>query len=171
MEEEKKYRVAVTRHTARVRSKRQREGGVRVVLASMSASETSSVSSSESRLPLEVVNVGNDEEPMWALHSPLPFYSDGWVSGGGTGSVASGDEDGDEEGGSAGVGSDGDRHYEHRQTEASSVWVIVHNLDKWPSVTVVDDAGNVVVGDVVYVNKDTVRVVFSAEFSGRAYLN
>ena len=49
--------------------------------------------------------------------------------------------------------------------------MIVHNLDKWPSVTIVDDAGNVVVGDVFYINKDTVRVVFNAEFSGRAYLN
>ncbi|MCR5139474.1 MAG: hypothetical protein K6B45_04850 [Bacteroidaceae bacterium] len=121
----------------------------------------------DNRHRLEVINLGTAEMPEYVLHSTLPFYSDSWVAGGGTGV----DDGIEEEGDSPPDGVGGDRHYEHLQTEASSVWVIVHNLDKWPSVTIVDDAGNVVVGDVFYINKDTVRVVFNAEFSGRAYLN
>lgn len=57
------------------------------------------------------------------------------------------------------------------QSQASSQWTINHTLDKFPSVTVVDSAGNVVYGQVNYVNENTVTVDFGATFSGTAYLN
>lgn len=50
-------------------------------------------------------------------------------------------------------------------------WVIVHNLNRKPAVTIVDSANNVVVGDVTYVDDTTIVVTFSGEFSGRCYLN
>lgn len=65
----------------------------------------------------------------------------------------------------------GDKHYVHNQRIAADVWTIVHNLDKFPSVTVVDSGNNVVVGEIVYINNNTVQVSFSGEFSGSAYLN
>ena len=61
--------------------------------------------------------------------------------------------------------------YIHNQGEAASVWTIHHDLNAYPSVTVVDSAGSEVYGDVFYVNKTDITVTFSAPFSGKAYLN
>ena len=41
-----------------------------------------------------------------------------------------------------------DKTYRHPQIQASSSWIIVHNLDKYPSVTIVDSANNVVMGEI-----------------------
>lgn len=68
-------------------------------------------------------------------------------------------------------GSAGDKHYEHNQLAASSTWNIVHNLDKWPSVTVVDSSKREVVGEIEHLTTNTLTIRFSAPFSGRAYCN
>ena len=65
----------------------------------------------------------------------------------------------------------GDKHHMHRQDSASDTWIINHNLDKYPSVSVVDSAGNVVIGEVIYNNANQLTIKFTAAFSGRAYLN
>lgn len=64
-----------------------------------------------------------------------------------------------------------DKHFEHTQTSASANWAITHNLAKFPSVTVVDSAGNFVVGEVIHLNNNNLTVSFRASFSGKAYLN
>lgn len=64
-----------------------------------------------------------------------------------------------------------DKTYVHSQPNASAEWSVVHNLNKFPSVTVVDSAGSIVVGDVEYVNMNTVVIKFMAPFSGKAYFN
>ncbi len=61
--------------------------------------------------------------------------------------------------------------YIHYQTSPSNNWIINHNLTKYPSVTIVDSAGNVVIGDVKYIDNNTINVVFVGTFSGIAYLN
>ena len=61
--------------------------------------------------------------------------------------------------------------YIHEQALASSIWQIQHNLDRYPSVTVVDSAGDVVVCNVKYIDRNNVRLDFHAEFGGKAYLN
>jgi hypothetical protein len=58
----------------------------------------------------------------------------------------------------------------HEQLAPSSLWVINHNLNKYPSVTVTDSAGNVVVGDVKHVSLNTTEISFSAAFAGKAIL-
>jgi hypothetical protein len=65
----------------------------------------------------------------------------------------------------------GDLTYTHPQGAASDVWVINHNLNKRPSVTVQDSAFDAVDGDVVYNDANTLTITFSAAFSGVAYLN
>lgn len=65
----------------------------------------------------------------------------------------------------------GDKHYTHNQAVASIVWEVRHGLNKYPSVTVVDSAQNIVVGDVVYIDENNVRITFAASFSGKAYFN
>lgn len=63
-----------------------------------------------------------------------------------------------------------DVHYVYPFAPASSVNVI-HNLGKYPSVTVVDTAGDECVGDVNYVSGDELTVSFSNPFGGVLYLN
>lgn len=57
------------------------------------------------------------------------------------------------------------------RAKAAKVWVIKHDLDKMPSVVVKDSAGNTVVGESEYVDKNTVILSFSGAFSGKAFLN
>lgn len=61
--------------------------------------------------------------------------------------------------------------YSHYQPSVSNTWDIVHGLNKYPSVTIVDSGGNTVVGDVRYVSLNEVQVTFTSAFSGTAYLN
>lgn len=64
-----------------------------------------------------------------------------------------------------------DQTFVYEQRSAASTWMIEHNLDKYPSVTVVDSAGSVVVGDVKYLSRDSLLLTFRGGFSGMAYLN
>lgn len=62
------------------------------------------------------------------------------------------------------------QRYVHTQSVASSTWTVVHPLGGRPSVTVVDSAETVVIGEVGYNNDTTVVISFTTPFSGFAYL-
>lgn len=68
-------------------------------------------------------------------------------------------------------GLEGDKHYTHDQPTVSSVWTITHNLGKYCSVTAVDTAGTVWIGQVDYIGLNSLTVTFNASFSGSAYCN
>lgn len=59
----------------------------------------------------------------------------------------------------------------HDQIAASNLWIVNHTLAKFPSVSVVDTGGNLVMGDVEYVSNSQLKIRFAHEFSGKAYLN
>jgi hypothetical protein len=61
--------------------------------------------------------------------------------------------------------------YVHTQSSPASTWNIAHNLGRFPSVTVVDSAKSVITSDPQYLDNNNIRIVFSAPFSGYAYLN
>jgi hypothetical protein len=61
--------------------------------------------------------------------------------------------------------------YTHNQSVVSATWVINHNLGFNPNVSVIDSAGSDVEGDVTYDDVDNLTIVFSAPFSGSAYLS
>ena len=65
----------------------------------------------------------------------------------------------------------GDLSTSFEQSTAQAVWTIDHELGKYPSVTVVDSAGDTVEGAVSYPSLGRVIVRFSAAFAGTAYLN
>tara|TARA_R110002051_G_scaffold6521_2_gene31484 strand:- start:2302 stop:3003 length:702 start_codon:yes stop_codon:yes gene_type:complete len=67
--------------------------------------------------------------------------------------------------------SDVDKHLVFTQGVAASSWAITHNLEKFPSVTVVDSSGNVVIGSITHTNNNSLTVSFSSSFSGKAYIN
>ena len=66
---------------------------------------------------------------------------------------------------------DSDKHFTYRQSTASDVWVITHNLGKYPSITVVDSAGTVVVGEIILQTTEQAVIRFNSSFSGKAYCN
>ena len=59
----------------------------------------------------------------------------------------------------------------HTQAVAAAVWTITHNLNRHPSVTVIDSAGDLVFGDVHYVNTNQITVTHGGATGGVAYLN
>jgi len=63
--------------------------------------------------------------------------------------------------------------YIHKQQVSSDEWLIKHDLEKYPSVSIVDtdEPPRKVIGDVIYVNKNEVKLKFDTSFSGKAYLN
>jgi len=65
----------------------------------------------------------------------------------------------------------GDKNFVYTQLVASAVWNVVHNLDKFPSVSVVDDDQNQVFGSVVYNTVNDLTITFNGAFSGKAYIN
>ena len=56
------------------------------------------------------------------------------------------------------------------QASPLDVWVITHNLNVYPTVTVVDTDGNVIHCDVKYNSLNQVEVKFIMPFAGTAYL-
>ena len=67
--------------------------------------------------------------------------------------------------------------YTHTQVAPSAVWTIDHMLGRFPSVTMVNLAGQKGEGDVDYLINDPVRatntllLTFSEPISGKAFLN
>lgn len=48
---------------------------------------------------------------------------------------------------------------------------IPHNLNKFPSVTVVDSGGSHIVGDVQHINENSFTITFTASFQAKVYAN
>lgn len=65
----------------------------------------------------------------------------------------------------------GDKNFIFVQALPSTEWTIQHDLDKYPSVSVVDPNNNSIFGDVTYLSKSLLKVNFTALTSGVAYLN
>jgi hypothetical protein len=64
-----------------------------------------------------------------------------------------------------------DKNYVHEQGSPSATWTINHNLSKFPSVSIVDSAGTLIIAEVEYVSTSQVVITFDASTSGKAYLN
>lgn len=65
----------------------------------------------------------------------------------------------------------GGGNYTHTQAIASTTWTIAHNLNKHPSVTVIDSGGSYMITDITYTNTNTLVLTFLAAVGGIAYLN
>jgi hypothetical protein len=64
-----------------------------------------------------------------------------------------------------------DKEFIFNQPTPQVTWTINHNLNKFPSVSVVNTNNILMYGDTTYVDKDNIIITFSAGFSGKAYLN
>ncbi len=56
------------------------------------------------------------------------------------------------------------------QAVAATVWNINHNLNKKPSIKIVDSTDEVIEGEEVYVDENNIIVTFSALITGKVYL-
>jgi hypothetical protein len=61
--------------------------------------------------------------------------------------------------------------YVHNQDTSSNTWNISHNLDYYPNVEIVDSAGNVVIGDIQYIDLNNIIINFTDPFAGKAFLS
>lgn len=64
-----------------------------------------------------------------------------------------------------------DLNYVHYQDTPAEKWVIRHGLGKYPSITTVSSAGDVVYGNVTYVDANNAYVEFIGAFAGKAFIN
>jgi hypothetical protein len=64
----------------------------------------------------------------------------------------------------------GAQRFIHTQAAASDTWNVTHALGGRPSVMVVDSAGTVVIGEIRYNSNTSITILFTAPFSGFAYL-
>jgi len=62
------------------------------------------------------------------------------------------------------------RRFVYEQSTPSALWTINHSLGGRPSITIVDTAGTVVIGEVTYISNSQITVTFTAAFAGYAYL-
>jgi hypothetical protein len=69
------------------------------------------------------------------------------------------------------LSSGSDSNYVHNQSQPLDTWSITHNLNKYPSVTVIDSAGSKVEGTVTYISNEEIKIEFSSPFSGKVILN
>lgn len=64
-----------------------------------------------------------------------------------------------------------DKTYVFTQAVPATTWSINHNLEKFPSVSVVNSNNILINGEVTYIDNNNVELNFSAGFAGKAYLN
>jgi len=65
-----------------------------------------------------------------------------------------------------------DATFVHTQSSASTSWVVTHNLNRHPSVTLLLSASeDIVIGDVTYDSSNQLTVTLSGANTGKAYLN
>ena len=65
-----------------------------------------------------------------------------------------------------------DTTFIYTQAGASTEWSITHNLNRYPSVTLLLSASeDIVIGDVTYDNANELTVTLSGPNTGKAYLN
>ena len=66
---------------------------------------------------------------------------------------------------------EGDKNYVHNQPVASITWTVQHNLDKFPSCTMVLSTGQQGYGDVTFIDENNLTITFTGAESGKAYIN
>lgn len=64
-----------------------------------------------------------------------------------------------------------DKTFVFTQPSPATTWTINHGLNKFPSVSVVNNNNILMYGNTTYTDKNNLTINFSAGFSGKAYLN
>lgn len=65
----------------------------------------------------------------------------------------------------------GDKNFVFNQAVASATWTVQHNLNKFPSCTMVLSTGQQGYGDVTFIDENNLTITFAGAESGKAYIN
>ena len=65
----------------------------------------------------------------------------------------------------------GDKNFVFNQAVASATWTVQHNLNKFPSCTMVLSTGQQGYGDVTFIDENELTITFAGAESGKAYIN
>ena len=65
----------------------------------------------------------------------------------------------------------GDKTFVFTQGVPALVWTVQHDLNKFPSVSVVDTANTGVLSQIDYIDNNNITITNTAQFAGKAYLN
>ena len=76
-----------------------------------------------------------------------------------------------QQGGAQGVPGSAANSYTHTQTIAATVWTVAHNLNRKPSITVVNNLDQRIEPDVGYVDANVVQVTHGTEITGKVFCN
>lgn len=69
------------------------------------------------------------------------------------------------------VQSGGDKHYTHIQSLTDSIWTVDHNLNKYPSIEVVNSAHENIITNIEHINKNKFILYFNNPESGKVFCN
>ena len=61
--------------------------------------------------------------------------------------------------------------YEHLQMTPDAVWTVVHGLNGFPNITAIDSSNSEIVGDLAYIDSNTVQITFASATGGKAYVS
>lgn len=64
-----------------------------------------------------------------------------------------------------------DKNFVFTQNVPSALWVVTHNLNKYPAVSIVDSANTSVYSEIDYNSLNQVTLTFKSPFSGKAFFN
>lgn len=64
-----------------------------------------------------------------------------------------------------------DAHFVFSQEQNAEEWAVEHNMNKKPSVMIVDSGENVVFAEIEYLDLNNLIIRFNGGTSGKAYLN
>ena len=65
----------------------------------------------------------------------------------------------------------GDKNFVFTQAVAANPWTVQHNLNKFPSCTMVLSTGQQGYGDVTFIDENNLTITFASAESGKAYIN
>jgi len=64
-----------------------------------------------------------------------------------------------------------DKNFVFTQAVAANPWTVQHNLNKFPSCTMVLNSGQQGFGDVTFIDENNLTITFAGATSGKAYIN
>lgn len=71
----------------------------------------------------------------------------------------------------SGGGGGNDKNFVYQQITNASSWVVNHNLDKRCAVQIVDNDFQEIIGNITWLNNNTVKVEFNSAITGYVYCN
>ena len=64
-----------------------------------------------------------------------------------------------------------DKTYVHTQSISATEWLVQHDLDKYPSVQIINSDGRVIIGEIQHTDENNLAVRFEYALTGSVYCN